>query len=43
VKWERIGKPKKWGGWAIKDLNKFAMDHAAKLRWQILTLDNLHK
>jgi len=37
VKWERIGNPKKWGGWGIKYLNIFVMALGAKLSLLIIT------
>eukprot|EP00253_Pinus_taeda_P033090 PITA_33090 len=41
VKWDTIARPKRWGGWGIKNLNFFAKALAAKLGWNLLTTDSL--
>ena len=43
VHWDRIGKPKKWGGWGIKDLHIFAKALAAKMGWKIIKFESLWK
>eukprot|EP00253_Pinus_taeda_P005582 PITA_05582 len=41
VSWKKIAIPKKWGGWGLKELPSFAQALAAKMRWNLLTGDNL--
>eukprot|EP00253_Pinus_taeda_P006554 PITA_06554 len=41
VKWVTIARPKRWGGWGIKNLDLFAKALVAKLGWNLLTTDSL--
>jgi len=43
VRWDRIGKHKKLGGWGIKDLHFFAKALAAKMGWKIIKSESLWK
>ena len=39
--WDKISRPKEWGGWGIKNLGSFAKSLAAKLAWRLLSTDSL--
>eukprot|EP00253_Pinus_taeda_P008165 PITA_08165 len=41
VAWDKIARPKEWGGWGIKNLNDFSTCLAAKSGWRIISSDNL--
>lgn len=41
IAWDKVTKPKEWGGWGIKDLNAFTASLAAKVGWKIVKLENL--
>eukprot|EP00253_Pinus_taeda_P010417 PITA_10417 len=41
VAWDKIARPKEWGGWGIKRLPEFSMSLAAKSRWRLITRENL--
>eukprot|EP00253_Pinus_taeda_P032437 PITA_32437 len=36
VAWEKVARPKEWGGWGIKNLSDFSISLAAKSRWRII-------
>lgn len=42
VRWDRIGVPKVWGGWGIKDLHLFAKALAGKVGWRSMTTNNIY-
>eukprot|EP00253_Pinus_taeda_P036198 PITA_36198 len=37
VAWEKIARPKEWGGWGIKQLPEFSLSLAAKSGWRLIT------
>eukprot|EP00253_Pinus_taeda_P014847 PITA_14847 len=41
VAWDKIARPKEWGGWGIKNLNDFSISLAAKSGWRIISSENL--
>eukprot|EP00253_Pinus_taeda_P030442 PITA_30442 len=41
VAWDKITRPKEWGGWGIKQLVDFSQSLAAKSGWRIITAENL--
>eukprot|EP00253_Pinus_taeda_P008065 PITA_08065 len=41
VAWDKIARPKEWGGWGIKQLVDFSQSLAAKSGWRIITAENL--
>eukprot|EP00253_Pinus_taeda_P033361 PITA_33361 len=41
VAWDKIARPKEWGGWGIKNLNDFSTCLAAKSGWRIISSENL--
>lgn len=41
VAWEKVARPKDWGGWGIKDLTAFGPSLAAKSGWRIIKKENL--
>lgn len=41
VAWDKIARPKEWGGWGIKQLVDFCQSLAAKSGWRIVVADNL--
>eukprot|EP00253_Pinus_taeda_P027771 PITA_27771 len=41
VAWDKIARPKEWGGWGIKNLNDFSTSLAAKSGWRIISSENL--
>eukprot|EP00253_Pinus_taeda_P034856 PITA_34856 len=41
VAWDKIARPKDWGGWGIKNLNDFSISLAAKSGWRLITSENL--
>ena len=41
VAWDKITKPKEWGGWGIKNLPSFSKSLAAKLAWRLISSDYL--
>jgi len=41
VAWEKVARPKEWGGWGIKNLIDFSISLAAKSGWRIIKMENL--
>lgn len=41
VAWEKVARPKDWGGWGIKDLTAFGPSLASKSGWGIIKMENL--
>eukprot|EP00253_Pinus_taeda_P012859 PITA_12859 len=41
VAWEKVARPKEWGGWGIKNLSNFSLSLAAKSGWRIIKMENL--
>eukprot|EP00253_Pinus_taeda_P026727 PITA_26727 len=41
VAWEKVARPKEWGGWGIKNLTDFSISLAAKSGWRIIKMENL--
>eukprot|EP00253_Pinus_taeda_P015318 PITA_15318 len=41
VAWDKIARPKDWGGWGIKRLPEFSLSLAAKSGWRLITMENL--
>eukprot|EP00253_Pinus_taeda_P025127 PITA_25127 len=41
VAWDKIARPKEWGGWGIKHLVNFSQSLAAKSGWRIIKVENL--
>eukprot|EP00253_Pinus_taeda_P007836 PITA_07836 len=41
VAWDKIARPKEWGGWGIKNLNDFSNSLAAKSGWRLISSENL--
>eukprot|EP00253_Pinus_taeda_P025385 PITA_25385 len=41
VAWDKIARPKAWGGWGIKRLPDFSLSLAAKSGWRLITMENL--
>eukprot|EP00253_Pinus_taeda_P002842 PITA_02842 len=36
IAWDKVARPKEWGGWGIKDLNAFTASLAANSGWRIV-------
>ena len=41
VAWDKITRPKEWGGWGIKNLPSFSKSLAAKLAWHLISTESL--
>eukprot|EP00253_Pinus_taeda_P002811 PITA_02811 len=41
VAWDKVARPKEWGGWGIKRLPDFSLSLAAKSGWRLITMENL--
>eukprot|EP00253_Pinus_taeda_P017420 PITA_17420 len=41
VAWEKVARPKEWGGWGIKSLPDFKLSLAAKSGWRLIKMENL--
>eukprot|EP00253_Pinus_taeda_P019452 PITA_19452 len=41
IAWDKVARPKEWGGWGIKNLQCFSQSLAAKLAWRLISFDNL--
>eukprot|EP00253_Pinus_taeda_P002170 PITA_02170 len=41
VAWDKIARPKEWGGWGVKQLADFCQSLAAKSGWRIVEAENL--
>ena len=41
VAWNKIIRPKEWGGWGIKNLLSFSKSLAAKLAWRLISTESL--
>eukprot|EP00253_Pinus_taeda_P009579 PITA_09579 len=41
VAWDKIARPKEWGGWGIKRLPDFSLSLAAKSGWRLISMENL--
>eukprot|EP00253_Pinus_taeda_P034952 PITA_34952 len=41
VAWDKIARPKEWGGWGIKRLPEFSLSLAAKSGWRLISMENL--
>lgn len=41
VAWEKVARPKEWGGWGIKNLTDFSLSLAAKSGWRTINMENL--
>eukprot|EP00253_Pinus_taeda_P001568 PITA_01568 len=41
VAWEKVARPKEWGGWGIKSLPEFRLSLAAKSGWRLIKMENL--
>eukprot|EP00253_Pinus_taeda_P007705 PITA_07705 len=41
VAWDKIARPKDWGGWGVKNLFDFSQSLAAKSGWKIINSENL--
>eukprot|EP00253_Pinus_taeda_P030815 PITA_30815 len=41
VAWDKVARPKEWGGWGIKKLYDFSLSLAAKSSWRLIKLENL--
>eukprot|EP00253_Pinus_taeda_P013898 PITA_13898 len=41
VAWEKVARPKEWGGWGIKSLPDFRLSLAAKSGWHLIKMENL--
>eukprot|EP00253_Pinus_taeda_P031126 PITA_31126 len=41
VAWDKIARPKEWGGWGIKRIPDFSLSLAAKSGWRLISMDNL--
>ena len=41
IAWDKVARPKEWGGWGIKNLQCFSQTLAAKLAWRLISFDNL--
>jgi len=41
VSWDKIARPKDWGGWGIKNLIDFSSSLATKSGWRLITAENL--
>ena len=43
IVWDRISRPKQWGGWGLKYLPLFSSALAAKMCWHLITGQSLWK
>eukprot|EP00253_Pinus_taeda_P002680 PITA_02680 len=41
VAWDKIARPKDWGGWGIKRFPEFSLSLAAKSGWRLISMENL--
>eukprot|EP00253_Pinus_taeda_P029408 PITA_29408 len=41
VAWDKVGRPKEWGGWGIKRSPDFNISLAAKSGWRLISMENL--
>eukprot|EP00253_Pinus_taeda_P010845 PITA_10845 len=41
VAWDKVARPKEWGGWGIKRLPEFSISLAAKSGWRLISMENL--
>jgi len=41
VDWDKVARPKEWGGWGIRYLSSLASSLAAKLGWRLISTVNL--
>eukprot|EP00253_Pinus_taeda_P017096 PITA_17096 len=41
VAWDKLARPKEWGGWGLKRLPEFSLSLAAKSGWRLISLENL--
>eukprot|EP00253_Pinus_taeda_P017008 PITA_17008 len=41
VAWDKIARPKEWGGWGIKRLPDSSLSLAANSGWRLITMENL--
>lgn len=41
VAWDKVARPKEWGGWGIKSLPDFSLSLAAKSGWCLISMENL--
>eukprot|EP00253_Pinus_taeda_P005371 PITA_05371 len=41
VAWDKLARPKEWGGWELKRLPEFSLSLAAKSGWRLISLENL--
>eukprot|EP00253_Pinus_taeda_P023539 PITA_23539 len=41
VAWDKIARPKEWGGWGIKRLPEFSLSLATKSGWRLISMENL--
>jgi len=41
VAWDKLARPKEWGGWGIKRLPEFILSLAAKSGWRLISTENL--
>eukprot|EP00253_Pinus_taeda_P004658 PITA_04658 len=41
VAWDKVARPKEWGGWGIKRSPEFNISLAAKSGWRLISMENL--
>eukprot|EP00253_Pinus_taeda_P003487 PITA_03487 len=41
VAWDKLARPKDWGGWGIKRFPEFRLSLAAKSGWRLISMENL--
>eukprot|EP00253_Pinus_taeda_P008342 PITA_08342 len=41
VAWDKLARPKEWGGWGLKRLPEFSLSLVAKSGWRLISLENL--
>lgn len=41
ITWEKVERPKEWGGWGIKDIKAFGSSLIAKSGCRIINMNNL--
>eukprot|EP00253_Pinus_taeda_P003035 PITA_03035 len=41
VAWDKVARPKEWGGWGIKRPSEFSTSLAAKSGWRLISMENL--
>eukprot|EP00253_Pinus_taeda_P018287 PITA_18287 len=41
VAWDKVARPKEWGGWGIKRPSEFTISSAAKSGWRLISMENL--